>query len=202
MTQKKKITIATASTVLFATACIFGGQYMANKIAADRASQIEVTAQTSSLQDIAKQTASLSVPEDIPEETTVYDENGNVAIEPEPVDTETVTEQPKESTATTTATVEPEQPTTPKATPTEPKAEPKKETTSKPAAKAPSEPKPVATPKEEPAPKNDTSSDKQSSSDSNEGKVYVPGFGYMESEGEGAAIPVTYEGDHNEIIGH
>ncbi len=201
MTQKKKKIIIVGTSLAATALIIMGGQYMAGQIIANRLEQQK--AQNVIATETLRPESNLSISEDIPEETTVYDDNGNVAIEPEE------TEQPTTDAASgennvELPTLEANPPEPAKQTDAKPKASTSDKTTaSESTEKSTSSSSATTSPSTKTSDTSSNSSNSANSSDSDDGKVYVPGFGYMESEGEGAAIQGEYQGgDHNKIVGH
>lgn len=191
--SKKRIIIAGGTVAVLALVCIFGGQYLAKKIADDRADQPE---------PVAMQPVKTEPKVEPIVEATVYDESGDVSIEPTPEDKAEAeanaaavaepenTPQQKETPAVVAPqTKQPSEPAKPVATPA-PKADP---------TPAP-EPEPAPTP--EPAPKPEPSPEPSTPKDAggHEGQVYDPVFGWTDVS-EGVSIPVDSNGDINKMVG-
>ncbi len=220
MTKKHKI-ILSGTGLVIAAGIIFGGQYLADQIKANREAELKAAAQTTT---VPEATAPLTVDADMPIETEyVYDENGNVVIEPEEepatadaeaspdtaeektteVEASTPTTSAQESTASTSDTKASSTTTTAKASTSSSTTSTKSTTSSSDTSTASSSS--TASSDSDSSSDNTASSDSSSDSSSSdhEGEVYVPGFGWMKSEGEGACIQMEDSGgDYNKVVGH
>lgn len=188
--SKKKIIIAGGTVAVVALVCIFGGQYLANKIADDRAGQPEPAAMQPIKADQAKVEPIV--------EATVYDETGKVAIKPTPED-KAEAEANAVTSAQENATKPQDVPAPTAPTTTEPKAETKPAPTPEPTPAPAPAPKPEPEPKLEPTPEPEQSTPKDSGG--HEGQVYDPVFGWTDVS-DAESVPMEDQGgDYDKIVG-